>query len=357
MQKVQIGYGSYGEDFVAPGDRRRFTGFAARNDISLVNVWATENFAACSVLTLGGDISRWKELKRLKTPVVLDIVDAYLDEPMFSARRHLRGIYKSVKRDFKNPTLNYSKLLREVITNVDAIVCASEEQRDFLSTLNPNVHAIVDCFDEIITDCPLAPTSGETIRLLWEGYPENLCHFTVLADSLTQLAKSNKVELSVVTSIDGGGRRRRALEDFAVMTKNWGVEVQVRPWTVENLKHESAKATIGIIPINAKNRMAWLKSENKMLGFWALGIPVMASATPSYLRTCEASQAVNSAVYNSDWFPALNEMCSLQGLRQQNAEAGYALAQKICRGYAVDQQWKNVLQSIDVNVDLGDKSQ
>jgi hypothetical protein len=357
VQKVQIGYGSYSEDFIAPGDRRRFTGFAARNDISLVNVWTPEHSAVCSVLTLGGDISRWKELKRRESPVVLDIVDAYLDEPMFSVRRHLRGIYKSVKRDFKIPTLSYSKLLREVIANVDAIVCASEEQRDFLSTFNPNAHAIVDCFDEIIIDHPLTPTSGETIRLLWEGFPENLCHFTVLADSLTQLAKSNKVELTVVTAIGEGGRRRRALEDFAVMTKNWGVEVQVRPWSVENLKHESAVATVGVIPIDAKNRMAWLKSENKMLGFWALGIPVMASATPSYSRAGEVSQAVNSAVHNSDWLSALNVMCSTQSLRQQNAEAGYALAQKICRGHAVDQQWKNVLQSIDINIDVGDKSQ
>ena len=344
MRQLTVAYGGMSEDYLAPGDRRRFAGFASRSQMLMIPTSAEG--AAAVVLTLGADISRWREYKKKHGVLILDIVDAYLDETAFSPKRIFRGVYKSLNGTFAKVNLDYQKLLRELISHADLVICASEEQRLTLLELNSNVHAIVDCFDELYNSVQRAPSVTMDSPILWEGYPENLKHFKILRSSKSESLSIHK--FSIVTlpthrnSIGLGQSQTSSYFDRI------GLRAKIIPWTLHNLQTTAGDCKFAIIPIDRRDPMAWKKSENKLLGFWAMGIPVLVSPTPSYTRAALSAGCESILVEEGQWESTLEKLTSDDEFLRRSIMDGHKYALDNALSRAVDSRWMSALQSVDL---------
>lgn len=342
MNQLIVAYGGMSSDYSAPGDRRRFSGYALRNNIQLDPT--TSQDADAVVLTLGADVSQWRIFKEKHGVLILDIVDSYLDESLFSPKRILRGLYKSFNGQFVAKRLSYTKLLREILTNADAVVCASIEQREKLLKLNPNVHAIVDCFDELSESDHYSGPNQNTSSIMWEGFPDNLKHLGIMKIS-NQNLKFEIVSLRKIRKIAHFNRET----DTEHYLKSFLVNYELTPWTLTNLKSTARRSMVGAIPIDIRSPIAWNKSENKLLGMWSLGLPVLVSPTPSYTRVMHEANLSECLVKNPDWNQRLSDFVNQPESASRIAKIGYDFAKAISNSSVVDKQWKNVFQSVGLD--------
>jgi hypothetical protein len=347
MSDLKVVYAGMSDDLLAPGDRRRFAGFAMRNGVDLFKPSSGVRGADAVVLTLGSDISQWKELKKAHGVLILDIVDSYLDESFLSMKAILRGAYKSINGDFKNSRLSYRKLLREVISNADAVVCASLEQRQALNIFNPNVHAVLDCFEELFQPDIYAATSHQSDEILWEGYPENLKHFKILSQKGSPIAAGQAFKLVTSTST----RRYFRTISTEALSKRIGFSGNVVPWSISNLIEAANSCSYGIIPINRSDGMAWNKSENKLLGLWALGIPVLVSPSPSYSRVAKQAGNAHCLISEGDWSDSLRAASTDIKPWTDSLNLAYAYAKNAVSSSTVDLLWSNALASVNLTTD------
>jgi hypothetical protein len=333
------------KNLMAPGDRRRFAGFALRNGLGLVDLTEDLPSVDAAVLTLGSDISRWREIKKSNGILILDIVDSYLDESRLSLKRNLRGAYKSVTRQIAHPAANYQRLIEEVVLNADAVVCASKEQQKKLRLLNPNVHAIVDCFEELRNQAKISELADIGHQIMWEGFPENLKHLKLLNSKKNEVWNSYVFNVVTLEKMKSRILRRRSISTSARL-EQMGISHQLRPWTVENLIETADECDLAIIPLDVRDKLAWNKSENKLLGLWILGIPVLVSPTPSYSRVALEADVKNCIVNDGDWALALSRVMKDPVLRLENVKKGRAYADQIGSAQATDFGWGKVLESV-----------
>jgi glycosyltransferase involved in cell wall biosynthesis len=100
------------------------------------------------------------------------------------------------------------------------------------------------------------------------------------------------------------------------------------------------------VPLDFRDKLAWNKSENKLLGLWILGIPVLASPTPSYSRVALEAGVKNCIVNDGDWALALSRVMNNPALRLDNINNGRAYAEQIGSAQATDYGWGKVLESV-----------
>jgi hypothetical protein len=345
VDQLEVAYGAMSFDLQAPGDRRRFAGFAVRNNLKISFLEKNTPKTDVAVLTLGSDISRWKEIKREHGKLVLDVVDSYIDEAAWTPKRLFRGLYKSVSGQLSIPHLRYTELLERVMANADLVVCASLEQKERFKGLNDNVHVIGDCFDELAIDRVEPYVGVKPFDLFWEGMPDNLVHLKLLNQ------RKNDFNLTVVTSPT---TRRRMIPNKEQPTRKLvdylGVTCSIVPWSVPNLRDVASNSKLAVIPISYENPVAWRKSENKLLGLWSMGVPVLASPTPSYARIIEEASLSECLVKDSDWGEVINEISTDQEKLNQIAVLGHRFAVARTNGIALDKLWKASFASIGLLV-------
>ena len=343
MGSLSIAYGGMSENFSAPGDRRRFAGYAQRNGLNIVSVNSDKIVADAALITLGADLSKWKTIKDKHKVLILDIVDSYLLESRFSYKRNLRGLYKSLNGNLSHPRLNYIHLLEDVIVHSDLVVCASAEQRNFLQTLNPNVNIIADCFEEILVkDFPkVHPPRSNAI--LWEGFPENLKHMRVVGKALANL----RVEFICVTSPQMRPKLPfQDTKDTRAYLHKLGHEATLVPWTIENLLEASRRCALAIIPIDSNDLIAWNKSENTLLGLWAMGLPVLTSPTPSYSHATQEAKVPMTLVENYQWESAISNLLFNPTSAFEMAKVGHNFAIGKVSSEKSDLNWAEALQTV-----------
>jgi hypothetical protein len=230
-----------------------------------------------------------------------------------------------------------------VIAGSDAVVCASVEQSEKLQRLNPNVHAIVDCFDELFDDELHLGLDRNKSSFMWEGFPDNLRHLSILNVSNPNL----NFEIVSLLKMRRIVNLNRATDTDKYL-KRLDINYQLVPWSLQNLKQTASKSMAGVIPIDIRSPMAWNKSENKLLGRWALGLPVLTSPTPSYSRIMHEANLSACLVENMDWNERLSDFINHSPTPNEIARIGYNFAKAKSSSFALDKQWENVLHSAGI---------
>ena len=90
------------------------------------------------------------------------------------------------------------------------------------------------------------------------------------------------------------------------------------PWTLNNVKKYASNSSFAIIPIDTKDKFANLKPENKLLGLWTLGLPVIFSDTPAYKRVATQAGLESNCIESNNWSFALNNHNSI--LNEKNSQ-------------------------------------
>jgi len=304
---MRVGYVPYSQDLQHPADRRRLATWAIAKGSSL-NV---DNPLDSDVLVLSNAANFGYWLKRAQQPVILDLVDGYLGEKPSFLRDLLRNTIRSIRGTSSLGWITYTRHLKSACALSSAIIVASPEQRDLVLPFNSKVYVILDDHSELETKKDLSdgldiPDSSKADFIFWEGFGYTIKHFRFLSEVLDKALFENNWGMYLLTVKNfprwggyiGKVSTRKLIKKWFPLSSN---SIQIIPWSVKNLITYSRKSKFAIIPIDADDKFATSKSENKLLSSWMLGLPTIYSNIPSYKRVGDLTQTTSMCVSTLDW--------------------------------------------------------
>ncbi|MBI3945552.1 MAG: hypothetical protein HY321_06520 [Armatimonadetes bacterium] len=348
MERLRIGYATYGSDFSRPADRRRFCYYAAKRGLQIERADPSRSYDLV-VVTEKSDLSVWARYPRSRGKLVADFANAYLAAPSEGLRGRLRGPAKFVTRQWRHLHLSHHELLVDLCRRADGIVCTTQEVREAALPLCPNVHIILDFHVELGGVRKVVYGVRDTAHLAWEGEGCNVRMLEAIGPALAAVAKRRALALHVVTDlmypmglINVGLRPTKQLLDRVLP----GVTTFLYQWNVAMAPHILTACDMAIIPIEVGNPL-WLgKCENKLILFWRLGIPVLTSETPAYGRAMAGAGVEMTCRAPEEWQDKLQRYICDEAARRDAAEWGRRYAEAQHGEAQLMARWERVLESV-----------
>ena len=283
---TKIFFDSVSADLSFHADRNRFGGYLKINDIENSTI---EN-ANIIVIPNTSDLSKWARYKKKNKKIIFDIPDAYLVEKS-TFRKTFRSIAKYIFGEYKYFNFSNISLIKKVCLISDVVICCSLEQKILLSRYCKNVKIIYDFHNERILnnkkrflDININSLNKNKINLLWEGLPINLIHFKRLDNLLYELSKKFDFTLNIITQLDSNLLKINSNKSNQIKYFTKFVNYKIYNWSLKSFSYIVSQSDIAIIPLDHKDTMSYYKGANKLLLMWKMGIPVIASAAPDYVR-------------------------------------------------------------------------
>jgi hypothetical protein len=341
---LRIGYAPYSSDFAAPGDRRRFAGYAEAREIEVELADPARCYDAV-VVSAPADIVTWSRRSHGES-IIYDIVDSYLaDRP--GAKDLVRGVGKYLLGDLRRPVLSYRRAIEQMCKRADAVVCGTEEQREAIAAFCPNVHVILDIQDEVVRDLKTDYTVGDTLNLFWEGLPYTLGQFATVSDVLRRFGREREIAMHLMTSLSFGrwsGRVGR------VQTRRLADRLFERAylyeWNAQLLSRVATGCDLAVIPLDLASPFARGKPENKLLSMWRIAVPTLTSATPAYMRAMDGAGLEMSCRDQDEWLDSLRRYAADEGMRRDAGRRGRAFADSEHSAEQILERWDRVFESL-----------
>ena len=342
----RIGYVPLSPDLSVPGDRRRFPRYAAARGIEFELAMDWEGLDLV-VLSSEVDITRWVGAPT-GTGVILDLPDAFLDERK-TLRSLTRGLAKWMAGPLSHPVLDHRRAVIRLIQRADAVVCSTPEQADKLERFTGNAHVVLDLHGEVEPLAPRSTTGDGRLEVVWEGLHPTLVAIEQVLPALRRLGTSSEVTLNLVTDLRSPRFMNRFwVREVAEVVAGGGIDVRFHEWSVRNLRNVATTADLAIVPVELHDPYTVGKPENRMRIFWRLGLPVVASDTPSHRRAMNVAGLSDQALCTTadDWMEALGRYAEDHELRSVDGELGYVAALGPYGDPTVLAGWDEVLSSL-----------
>ena len=316
---MKIGYEGYslGNDGIA--DRRRILYWAAKRRHEIVNSRNPE--ADVIVITSSADLTYWAQAKTTKT-LILDVVDGLIGEQN-SIKDFVRGVGHMNPHHASTFRLRkFSDSLILVAKNCNFVICSSLEQVQEWRKYGIKAIDILDFHEEIPrVQGRLDNLEKNSDTLFWEGLPATIQSMKLL-NLLKNEDSSKHYYLNVLTKLSSFKYMNRyvKLDVLRVLEKQIdsnNIKINLVNWTPENMIQYANNSSIGIIPIYTFKGYNHLKAENRLLIMWRLGLPVLTSALPSYVRTMKDAGIPGICHNKKDWAKKVNELNRSISMRQE----------------------------------------
>lgn len=345
---TRFAYAPYTTSLTLPGDRRRFAFYARARGIDFAIAEPRGRYD-CVVLSARADIIRWARAPR-DVKLVYDLIDSYLAVSDRSVKSLLRGLAKFLSREISRPTLRYRRAIEAMCARADAVVCSTEEQRQRILVLCPNVHVILDAQDHLVRRTKVDYSAPQKrLSLVWEGLPENIAGFAGMRAALEALSREYELTVHLVTdaAFHRYARhfgRRRTLEYASDFLPSF----ELHEWSEQTLADVACAADIAVIPLDTADPLAAGKPENKLLLLWRMGLPVVTSRTPAYSRAMAGAGLDLTCADSDKWLAALRRLADSPSAREAAGVAGRAYTEHAHSDDHVARAWDGVLDSIGV---------
>lgn len=345
LRRLKVGYAPYTDDLRRPGDRRRFPHYASSRGLPF-EIARRGVVYDLVVISARADIVRWAEAPA-STKVVYDLIDSYLALPRLRPKNLLRGTAKFVSGELSKPVGSYHRAIEAMCRRADAVVCSTEEQRQDVLSMCSNAHVILDFHSEVGHVVKTDFRRGETFNLVWEGLPATLGPFRRLRTVLTEFASSRPLALHLVTDL----RSYRYLDRIGPQSTQAKVErifapAHVYEWNAFMLPHIATACDMAIIPLDLDDPFSAGKPENKLVLFWRMGLPTLATATPAHRRAMRGAGLDMGCVGPEDWRIALERFSENEQERQIASVAGRGYVARYHTENATIQRWDQVLETL-----------
>lgn len=345
---TRFAYAPYAPSLRPPGDRRRFAFYAGARGIDFEIADREERYD-CVVLSARADITHWVRAPR-DVKVVYDLIDSYLAIPGTSGKSMLRGVAKFVAGETSRPTLRYRRAIQAMCARADAVVCSTEEQRDLILPLCPNVHVVLDAQDYLVRRSKSTyQSTGSGLSLVWEGLAQNIAGFASLRPALEELGREREVTVHLVTDEEfhryAGRFARQRTASFA---GRYVPRFELHEWSERSLADAACAADIAVIPLDVRDPLAAGKPENKLLLLWRMGLPVLTSRTPAYARAMSRAGLQLTCASTDEWLTKLRRLAASPTERAAAGAAGRSYAERHHSDEQVVRGWDAVLESIGV---------
>ncbi|MBK8870726.1 MAG: hypothetical protein IPN19_06670 [Elusimicrobia bacterium] len=343
FKRLRVGYVPYSQSLDSPGDRRRFVFYAGRRGIPFEVADPSKKYDVV-VASGNADLSLWTRYQG--SPLFFDYIDSYFAVPCLSVRGLLRGVAHFSTGRSRWLQLIHRKSLERMFQRADAVICATTEQRQQVLPYCRNVHAILDShalYHSTKTDY----SAGDIFRLVWEGQPQNVEHFGVIARALKSVGKDQKLELNLVTN----PRYFRFLgkvwpRDTMRVARSFFNSIHFHHWDEITSPSFMTSCDMAVIPLPLDDPFNAGKPENKLLIFWKMGIPAIVSATPAYSRAMKAAGLSMDCRTTEEWIIALEKFIKNGELRRQAGIQGKAFVETHHNDEILVTQWDALFSSI-----------
>lgn len=321
---TRVGYVPYSADLTAPADRRRLPFWAQHRGADVEVFREGERY---DVVYLAGtaDVTRWATHPADGTTIVYELIDSYLALPRWSPKSLLRGAAKFAARETSRPVLDYHRAIEAMCRRADAVVCSTPEQRADLLRLCPEVHVILDAHLDLATNLKTSYEAGDTVNLVWEGQPHTVDDFLVIAPVLQRLAARRPLALHLVTDLEYAKYARRfSRQRTSTLARRILPSTYLYEWNVHLLADIVTACDLALIPLDLDDPFARGKPENKLLLLWRLGMPVVTSASPAYVRAMTAAGVDLTCRTTAQWEEVLERAIDDAELRRDAGHRGRA---------------------------------
>jgi glycosyltransferase involved in cell wall biosynthesis len=346
---MRIGYAPYDNSLQAPGDRKRFVAWATDRGIDFEVVDRPRPGIDLAVVCTVADLTRWREAPAAMR-VVYDLTDDYLGLPDRGLKNRARGLAKFASGELSRPTLHYRDLMVDMCRRADVVVATSEGQRDHVRQLagHQDVRIILDCYDAGTMDRKRDYARSGAPRIVWEGLPFNVETLAIVRDAIAALPADLRPSMHVVTppTFRPYARRFGSRSSAQIAARALpGVDVELHPWERETLADVVATGDAAIIPLPLDDAFARNKSAQKLVSLWAMGMPVVTSATPAYqLAMTTAGLDEYACRSSAEWTAALARLLGDEAERRRAARAGRDYVERHASRELMLQRWDELLR-------------
>lgn len=346
MKNSKIAYLSWGN---SPCNYRRFSKFSELVGLQS-EPYNTVSEYDIIIVTQASDLTYWSRFPRNKTKLVFDFVDSYLKIEPWELKGNLRGLSKFIVGQHRYFDLSYSKLLKRMIERADAVVCSTPEQKLECLEFNLNTHDILDFNDDQVKVIKQNYKIGAHINFVWEGMGGNAWAFQEIAPVLKRIHQKNPIALHFVTDIEYKSYNvpfawPRKVKPY--LNKILGdIPVYLYEWNSFMLSTICTKCDIALLPIPKKPAIYWAKPENRLLMLWRMGLPVLTSANPAFLRCMQDSGSDLACETQEEWEEKLSLTINDEKYRCESAHRGLIYGQKQVNKDVLSRKWFQVLESI-----------
>ena len=342
---MKIGYVPYSADLSHPADRRRlqFWSTASQQPLEM------SDYSKVDILVLSSAANYSKFIRKSKSFIILDLVDGYVGENPCLIKDFSRNVLRTWGGSSSLRWITYTRHLRYACKNANRIIVASPEQRLEVLKYCDDVHVILDSHSELESSTNRDVVNKQKNSLFWEGLPYTFKHFSVASGQIDQILSDSGGKLQILSRNSfrrwGGIAGRQTLsKTVSRLFPKSKASVNIHEWEIGKLIDLASKSEIGVIPINAKDRFALLKPENKLLSMWVLGIPTLVSRTPAYERVLLSAGLDFCLVDDDKWYEKIQFLQASVELRiEMISKANKYLAKNHTKKTLL-KKWDNALE-------------
>lgn len=350
LRQARIGYVPIDDTFNSPGDKRRFAYYAHKRNLDFEIADPTKSYDLV-VLTQNADLSVWSKYHCHDAVIVYDLIDSYLAIPGYNFKALSRGFAKFISGQSKYLKLNHWNAIVDMCTRADAVVCSTDEQRSDISKYCSNVHIILDVHSGVVRTIKSDYSSNPPFRLVWEGLPQNIVSLKLLANVLYQLRKLYPIEVHIVTdSFFYKYLGKFGKSNTLRVAKKIFPEVYFHEWKEASCAEIICACDLAVIPLNLNDPFAFGKPENKLLLLWRMGMPVITSASPAYLRAMSLAGMNYAAVDQRDWFHLLVKLIQDIVAREKAGQMGKSYVDTNFSESNLLSQWDDLFATLQFHI-------
>ncbi len=342
----RIGYVPYSRSLDRPGDKRRFCCYAKKRNIRFEIADSSRTYNIV-VVTERGDLSVWRRYNPGKTKIIYDFIDSYLAVPRYDLKGILRGLAKYISGESRYPELNYWKAIEGMCRRADAVVCSTKEQKQDIQKFCSSVHVVLDFHNSVAREVKHDYSSGDVFNFVWEGLPYNIGSLFLIRDVLMQLKARYKIALHIVTDLEYYKYMGRYWRQSTIsLTRKLFDNVVLHEWNEKTCASIIAGCDLALIPISFSDPLAAGKPENKLLLFWRMGLPVVVSATPAYLRAMQRCGLPMACRTKGEWLETLEKYINDKKARSDAGVRGRVFSENYYSEEKTLALWDEVFRSV-----------
>jgi glycosyltransferase involved in cell wall biosynthesis len=190
-------------------------------------------------------------------------------------------------------------------------------------------------------------SSSNPFRLVWEGLPHTLGSLEIIGPVLERLAERYPIELWLVTDKTFYSYLDRYWKISAEkVTKHVFKNIKLVEWNKDSVSGVICSCDLAVIPIDLSDPFAYGKPENKLLLFWRLGIPVLTSASPAYLRVMSAAGLDMTCCSSKEWEVKMEYYLNNKEARMNAARIGLNYVEDYYTEEENLEKWDKVFESL-----------
>jgi glycosyltransferase involved in cell wall biosynthesis len=237
--------------------------------------------------------------------------------------------------------------MAELVGACNAVVVGSNAQAESLSRHNGAVHVITDAILENPYARETVQSHDGPLRLAWIGNVESLDGLVSIQTVLDELARSEDVELRLITGTQTKGRilgkRPRNVRQFIADQR---IPCVFRPWHIDTFYREIAEADVGIVPVATQSDFTLNKPPGRSLLFMAAGLPVIATPIRSHREVIVPGETGFLPETTDDWVKTVRALANDVELRQEVGQAASDFALRYYGERAFAERYARVIDTV-----------